>query len=202
MTKGAVTVNSKGQGGDQGILVLCLPRSTQTKSKSVRLYPSIPNILTPNPVVYVRAVAGEGAGSTLAQKVGPLGVPAKKVNDDIIKASMEYKGLRIRVKLTVQNRVATIELLPSTACMIIKALKEPARDRKKEKNIKHHGNLTLETIIDIARKIRHKSLARDLVGTVKEVLGTCNSMGCSIDGVSPKAMTAKINAGEVTVPTK
>ena len=115
---------------------------------------------------------------------------------------MEYKGLRIRVKLTVQNRVATIELLPSTACMIIKALKEPPRDRKKEKNIKHHGNLSLDTVIDIARKIRHKSLARDLSGTVKEVLGTCNSMGCSVDGISPKAMTAKIQAGEVSIPLK
>jgi large subunit ribosomal protein L12e len=98
--------------------------------------------------------------------------------------------------------VATIEILPSTACMVIKALKEPARDRKKEKNIKHHGNLALETVIDIARKIRHKSLARDLSGTVKEVLGTCNSMGCSIDGVPAKAMTAKIASGEVSIPAK
>lgn len=163
---------------------------------------SIHHLLIHFHVVYVRAVAGEGAGSALAQKVGPLGVPAKKVNDDIIKASMEYKGLRIRVKLTVQNRAATIELLPSTACLIIKALKEPARDRKKEKNIKHHGNLALDTVIEIARKTRHKSLARDLTGTVKEILGTCNSMGCSIDGVSAKAMTAKIQSGEVTIPSK
>lgn len=131
-----------------------------------------------------------------------MGVPAKKVNDDIIKASAEYNGLRIRVKLTVQNRAATIELLPSTACMIIKALKEPPRDRKKEKNIKHHGNLSLDTIIEIARSIRHKSLARELSGTVREVLGTCNSMGCSIDGISAKAMTAKILSGEVTIPAK
>lgn len=152
--------------------------------------------------MYVRAVGGEGAGTTLAQKVGPLGVPGKKVNDDIIKASADYKGLRVRVKLTVQNRVATVEILPSTSCMIIKALKEPPRDRKKEKNIKHHGNLTLDAVVEIARKIRHKSLARELTGTVKEVLGTCNSMGCSVDGMTAKALTAKINAGEVTVPAK
>lgn len=87
-------------------------------------------------LVFVRAVGGEGAGATLAQKVGPLGVPAKKVQEDIAKASMEYKGLRLRVKLTVANRIATIELQPSTACYIIKSLKEPPRDRKKEKNSK------------------------------------------------------------------
>lgn len=47
---------------------------------------------------------------------------------------MDYKSLRLIVKLTVANRVATIEAMPSTACLVIKGLKEPARDRKKEKN--------------------------------------------------------------------
>lgn len=47
---------------------------------------------------------------------------------------MEYKSLRLRVKITVVNRVATVEPMPSTACLVIKALKEPPRDRKKEKN--------------------------------------------------------------------
>lgn len=47
---------------------------------------------------------------------------------------MDYKSLRVRVKLTVANRVATVEPMPSTACLVIKSLKEPPRDRKKEKN--------------------------------------------------------------------
>jgi large subunit ribosomal protein L12e len=138
----------------------------------------------------------------LAQKIGPLGVPAKKVQDDIAKASLEYKGLRLRVKLTVANRIATVELQPSTACLIIKSLKEPARDRKKEKNIKHHGNLTMDQILDVARKTRVKSLARELKGTVLEVLGTCSSMGCNIEGNSARSMIAMIKAGEVEVPAK
>lgn len=152
--------------------------------------------------VYVRAIGGEGAGATLAQKVGPLGVPAKKVSEDIAKATLDYKGLRVRVKLTVANRVATIEIQPSTACMIIKALKEPPRDRKKEKNIKHHGSLALETIIDIARKIRHKSLACELKGTVREVLGTCSSMGCLVEGMSAHEMSAKIGSNEIEIPVR
>jgi len=35
--------------------------------------------------------------------------------------------------------------------MIIKALKEPHRDRKKVKNIKHNGNITMEDIYNAAR---------------------------------------------------
>ena len=40
--------------------------------------------------------------------MGPLGLSAKKVADDIAKATMSFKGLRVTVKLTVQNRVATV----------------------------------------------------------------------------------------------
>lgn len=35
------------------------------------------------------------------------------------------------VKLTVQNRQAKVTVVPSAAALVIKALKEPVRDRKK-----------------------------------------------------------------------
>ena len=37
--------------------------------------------------------------------------------------------------------------------MIIKALKEPHRDRKKVKNIKHNGNITMDDIYHAARYV-------------------------------------------------
>lgn len=60
---------------------------------------------SPSATVYLRAVGGEvGATSSLAPKIGPLGLSPKKVGDDIAKCSKDWKGLRITVKLTVQNR--------------------------------------------------------------------------------------------------
>ena len=174
-----------------------LQNSILTRKRSVSLI-SIHLIIF---IVFVRVVGGEGAGASLAQKVGPLGVPAKKVNEDIQKETTAYKGLRLRCKVIVKNRVAKIEPLPSTACLLIQALKEPPRDRKKEKNIKHHGNLTFNTILDVARKVRARSLARELSGTVKEVLGTCRSMGCTIDGMTPAEVNSKISEGSISVPS-
>lgn len=83
--------------------------------------------------VYVRATGGEvGAASSLAPKIGPLGLAPKKIGEDIAKATAgEWKGLRVTVKLTVQNRQAKVSVVPSAAALIIKALKEPPRDRKK-----------------------------------------------------------------------
>jgi large subunit ribosomal protein L12e len=85
--------------------------------------------------ITVRCFGGEVANSaSLAPKVGPLGLSAKKIGDDIAKETLKFKGLRVTVILTVQNRVAQIDVTPSAATYIIKALNEPERDRKKEKN--------------------------------------------------------------------
>jgi len=136
----------------------------------------------------------------LAPKIGPLGLSPKKVGEDIAKATTEWKGLRVTVQLTIQNRQAQVSVVPSASSLVIRALKEPPRDRKKEKNIKHSGNIPLDEIISIARILRYKSLAKELSGTVKEVLGTAQSVGCTIDGKPPHDIIDAINAGELDVP--
>merc|ERR1719224_384565 len=80
---------------------------------------------------------------------------------------MNYKGLRVTCKLVIQNRQAQIEVVPSAGALVIKALAEPPRDRKKEKNIKHDGNITMEQVYDIARTMRPRSMAKEFKGTVK-----------------------------------
>lgn len=84
--------------------------------------------------------------------------------------------------------------------MILKELKEPPRDRKKVKNIKHSGNVTLDAIINIARTLRFKSMAKKLAGTVKEVLGTAFSVGCTVNGQQPGEIQKAIDAGTITIP--
>merc|ERR1712146_48307 len=108
-----------------------------------------------------------------------------KIGDDIAKSSQDWKGLRITVKLVIQNRQAKVEVIPSAASLVIKALKEPPRDRKKEKNIKHSGNLTMNDIYSIARTMRPRSLAKELSGTVMEILGTAQSVGCTVEKRPP-----------------
>uniref|UniRef100_A0A8C0CDB3 Large ribosomal subunit protein uL11 C-terminal domain-containing protein n=1 Tax=Balaenoptera musculus TaxID=9771 RepID=A0A8C0CDB3_BALMU len=123
-------------------------------------------------VVYLRCTGGEvGATSALAPKIGPLGLSPKK-----------------------------IEVVPSASALIIKALKEPPRDRKKEKNIKHSGNITFDEIVNIARQMRHRSLARELSGTIKEILETAQSVGCNVDGRHPHDIIDDINSGAVECP--
>lgn len=88
-------------------------------------------------------------------------------------------------------------MVPSASSLVIKALKEPPRDRKKEKNIKHSKSIPLDEVISIARTMRFKSLSKDLAGTVKEVLGTAFSVGCQVEGRSPKDISDDIASGTI-----
>ncbi len=152
-------------------------------------------------IVILKATGGEiGSASALAPKLGPLGLSPKKVGEDIQKATMDWKGIKVMVRLSVVNRVATPTIIPTASSMIMRELKEPPRDKKKVKNIKHNGNVTLDAIINIARALRGKSMAKKLVGTVKEVLGTAFAIGCTVNGQSPHAIQGQIADGTITIP--
>ena len=43
-------------------------------------------------------------------------------------------------------------------------------------------------------------MARQLSGTVKEILGTAQSVGCTIDGQHPHDVIDSVNSGEMEVP--
>uniref|UniRef100_A0A803JJT8 Large ribosomal subunit protein uL11 n=2 Tax=Xenopus tropicalis TaxID=8364 RepID=A0A803JJT8_XENTR len=145
------------------------------------------------PPVVARCTGGEvGATSALAPKIGPLGLSPKKVGDDIAKATGDWKGLRITVKLTIQNRQAQVTLRGNLYGL-----------RGKPKIwgfIKHNGNISMDEVISIARQMRHRSLARELSGTIKEILGTAQSVGCNVDGRHPHDIIDDINSGAVECP--
>lgn len=99
--------------------------------------------------------------------------------------------------MIIQNRQAQVEVVPTASTLIIKALNEPYQPNKK--GIQHNGNLTLEDVINVAKVIRPKSYAKTFAGTVKEILGTCVSVGCTVEGKSPKQVISEINEGTITI---
>ncbi|KAL5230223.1 hypothetical protein ABZP36_028999 [Zizania latifolia] len=58
-------------------------------------------------------------------KIGPLGLSPNKIGEGITKeTAKDWKGLRVTIKLTVQNRQAKVSVVPSTVVLVIKALKD------------------------------------------------------------------------------
>jgi large subunit ribosomal protein L12e len=151
-------------------------------------------------IMILKTRGGEaGAASSLAPKMGPLGLNAKKVGDDIAKETDKWKGIKVMIEMRVQNRNAVISILPSAAALLMKELNEKPRDRKKVKNIKHDGNLTLDQVIKCAKVMEPRSLSKTLKGTVKQLLGTCHSLGCTVNNEHPKSIMEKIDQGLIDV---
>ena len=150
--------------------------------------------------IYMKVVGGEvAAAAALAPKCSPLGMPPKTVGEAIQKATGDWKGIKIFVEVMVQNRQCTVQVLPTAAPLVLKELKEPPRDRKKEKNRLHNGNLKLDQVLSIAKLMKPKSYSKSFTGTVKEVLGTCSSVGCTVDGKDPRAIQREIDRGEIPI---
>ena len=99
----------------------------------------------------------------------------------------------------VKNRQCTVKVLPTASSLVIDALKEGGRNRKTQKNVSHNGNVKMDDIIRIAKTMRdaNKSMSKELSGSCKEILGTCVSLGCTIDGKSPKETQSLIDDGEI-----
>ena len=95
--------------------------------------------------IYMKVVGGEIApAAALAPKCAPCGLAPKKVGEDIQKATKDWRGIKIYIEIMVQNRQATVSIMPTAAPLVLKALKEPPRDRKKTKNVVHNGKLSLD----------------------------------------------------------
>ena len=138
---------------------------------------------------------------SMSQKLGPLGLQAKKLTEQIAKEGKAWLGARIFVEIHAQNRQATIHFKPGTSTYIIKEMGGfVTRDRKKEKLPNRTGNITFDQVLKVARLVDEegKTLSKTFEGTVKQVIGTCLTVGCTIDGLSPKDITAKVNSGEYT----
>ena len=150
--------------------------------------------------VTMKVVGGEPpANAVLSSKLSPFGCNPKKAGEAISKGTKEYTNIRIYVTLSIQSReIKDIKILPTCCAHIIKALKEPIRQRKKVKAAvyKHTGNLSLEDIKKIAKNMSEKSMAKDFKGTVKEVLGSCVAVGITVEGKSPKDVQKDIDEGK------
>lgn len=68
--------------------------------------------------------------------------------------------------------------------------------------VKHSGNITFDDVLSIARTMRPRSMARTLAGTCKEILGTAQSVGCTVDGRPPHDIIDEINDGSFEVPSE
>uniref|UniRef100_M3YK37 Large ribosomal subunit protein uL11 n=1 Tax=Mustela putorius furo TaxID=9669 RepID=M3YK37_MUSPF len=103
----------------------------------------------------------------------------------------DWKDLGMMVKLTTQNQQAQIEGGPSASTL----MSESPKDRKMQKHVEHSGSITFDETVNIACQMWHRYLAKELSGTINEILGTAQSVGNNVDGCHPHDIIDDINSG-------
>ncbi len=137
------------------------------------------------------------AAPPLGPALGPLGVNIGQIVSAINQKTESFKGMQVPVKVTVDSVTKSFEITvgtPPAAALI-----------KKEAGIeKGAGNpltdkvadLMMEQIIKIAKMKEDALLGKALKQKIKEIVGTCQSMGVLVEGKPAHEVFADIEAGK------
>ena len=136
------------------------------------------------------------AGPPLGPALGPLGLNVLAVVKKINELTEAYAGMKVPVKVEVDVETKEFDVsvgTPTTSALLVKELgiAKGSGTPKTEKI----GNLTMEQLVNIARLKRGQLFSKTLRGAVKEILGSCVSIGITVDGKEPKDIQGAIDEG-------
>ena len=138
------------------------------------------------------------AGPPLGPALGPLGVNIGQIIATINEKTKGYAGLSLPVKVIVDKETKTFEVevgSPPVSALLKKELgvEKGAKSMKEGGPV---GNLTLAQVVKVAKMKQSGSLAKTVKAAVNEVLGTCVSVGITVEGKSAKEIIQEVNAGK------
>ena len=134
------------------------------------------------------------AGPPLAPALAPLGVNIGKVVADINAATKDFGGMKVPVKVNVdpKTKTYTIEVGSPPLAELLK--KEIGIEKGAGNREAPAGNISMDKVIKVAGMMT-KSLGKTTKERVKELLGTCVSMGVNVDGKKAKEITSELVKG-------
>ena len=137
------------------------------------------------------------AAPPLGPALGPMGVNIGEVVAKINEKTASFNGMQVPVKITIDTETKDFEIevgTPPASALIKKeaGIEKGSGSPKSEKV----ADLKIEQIIKIAKMKEDGLLGGTLKKRVKEIIGTCVSMGVMVEGVSAKEAIAEVNEGK------
>lgn len=127
------------------------------------------------------------AGPPLGPALGPLGLNLNQVIAAINEKTKDFDGMKVPIKLIVNTENKQFEVkvgTPPVSALVKKELGiEKAAQTPGTETV---GDLTMEQVEKIARIKMENMLSYTEKNAVKEVLGTCVTMGVTVDGKDPR----------------
>ena len=149
-------------------------------------------------VVELLVSGGQATGGPpLGPALGPLGVNTMAVVNRINELTRDYAGMKVPVKVAVdvENKEFEVSVgTPTASALVVSELK--IEKGSGTPNTAKVGNLSMDQLVRIAKIKRAELLARDLKDAAKEMLGTCVSMGVTVEGKDPREVQKEIDEGK------
>jgi large subunit ribosomal protein L11 len=136
------------------------------------------------------------AGPPLGPALGPLGVNIVAIVNKINEITKEYAGMKVPVKISVDTEDKTFEVsvgTPTASALLVAELK--VEKGSGTPNTVKIGDLTMEQMVKIAKIKGPQLLAPTLKKATKELLGTCVSLGVTVEGKDPREVQKEVDAG-------
>jgi large subunit ribosomal protein L11 len=137
------------------------------------------------------------AGPPLGPALGPLGINTMAVVNRINELTKDYAGMKVPVKVAVdvENKEFEVSVgTPTASALIVSELK--IEKGSGTPNTAKVGNLSMDQIVRIAKIKRSELLAPTLKSAAKEVLGSCVSMGVTVESKDPREVQKEIAEGK------
>jgi len=137
------------------------------------------------------------AGPPLGPALGPLGVNVVMIVNKINELTKDYAGMKVPIKVAVDSETKAFEVTvgtPTASALIVSELK--IEKGSGAPNTQKVGNLSLEQLIRIAKLKRPELLSLNLKRSAKEILGTCVSMGVTVEGKDPRDVQKELDEGK------
>lgn len=142
--------------------------------------------------------AGEAsAGPPLGPKLGPLGVDIMEIVNAINDETEKFKGMQVPIELTVDTESGDFDIevgTPPTSGLILE--KVGVEKGSGEPHSSKAGDLKIKEAKEIAEMKEGDLLGKNIKEKTKEILGTCVSMGVTVDGKEPNEAMDLIDEGE------
>ncbi|MFG1545701.1 MAG: 50S ribosomal protein L11 [Thermoplasmataceae archaeon] len=140
-------------------------------------------------------------GPPLGPALGPLGLNLGQIVKEINEKTKDFQGMQVPVTLVVIDAATKkyeIKVgIPPTSALIKKEIGIEKGAAKRKEAVA--GNATIEQIKKVARMKMDSMMANSLTAAVLEVIGTCVSLGITIDGKDPKEAQMLIKKGEIKI---
>jgi large subunit ribosomal protein L11 len=136
------------------------------------------------------------AGPPLGPALGPLGVNIVAIVNKINEITKEYAGMKVPVKISVDTEDKTFEVIvgtPTASALIVAELK--VEKGSGTPNTVKIGDLSMEQILKIAKIKGPQLLSPTIKKATKELLGTCVSLGVTVEGKDPREVQKDVDAG-------